>query len=87
MLTPQEQQIDQALQQNLTALKDSVSDLLAAVILLVIAFFSILHGVLRVVFAGLGLLLWALALLNVWLYSLRAWAVSRSSSSLHDRSF
>lgn len=76
-------EIDGALHANLAALKEGFFDLLAALVLLFIAVFSILHAVLRMVFAGLGLLLWSLALLIVFLYWLRAWAVARSSSSVH----
>jgi hypothetical protein len=75
--------IDSALHSNLDALKEGFFDLLGALVLLFIAVFSIVHAVLRMVFAGLGLLLWSLALLIVLLYWLRAWAVARSSSSVH----
>ncbi len=49
------------------------------------AFFSLVHAVVRIVFAFLGLVLWALALLIMFLYWLRSWAVSRSASTLHGR--
>jgi hypothetical protein len=76
-------EIDSALHSNLDALKEAFFDLLAALVLFLIAICSIVHAVLRMVFAGLGLLLWSLALLIVFLYWLRAWAVGRSSSSVH----
>lgn len=77
-------EIDTALSSNLAALKDAFLDLLAALILCLVAGFSLVHAVLRIAFAFLGLLLWSFALLIVGLYRLRAWAVSRSSSSLHS---
>jgi hypothetical protein len=76
-------EIDSALHSNLDALKEAFFDFLGALVLLLIAICSIAHAVLRMVFAGLGLLLWSLALLIVFLYWLRAWAVARSSSSVH----
>ncbi len=76
-------EIDSALHFNLAALKEGFFDLLAALVLFLIAICSIAHAVLRMVFAVLGLLLWTLALLIVFLYWLRAWAVGRSSSSVH----
>lgn len=76
-------EIDTALASNLAALKDAFLDLLAALVLCLVAVFSLVHAVLRIAFAGLGLLLWSLALLIVGLYNLRAWAVKKSSSSLH----
>ena len=74
-------EIDAALHSNLAALKEGIFDFLAALVLFVIAIVSIAHSVLRMMFAGLGLLLWSLALLIVFLYWLRAWAVAWSSSS------
>jgi hypothetical protein len=62
--------------------KEGVFDLLVALILCVIAVVSLFHAGLRMVFAVLGLVLWSLALLTVFLYWLRSWAVARSSSSL-----
>ncbi len=76
-------EIDSALHANLNTLKEGFFDLLAALVLLVIGAFSVIHAVLRMAFALLGLVLWAVALLIMALYWLRAWAVSRSSSSLH----
>lgn len=87
MLTPQEQQIDFALQANVAALRDSLFDLLAGLLLVVIALVSIVHSIFRIMFSSLGLVLWALGLLTIWLYSIRGWAVSRSSSSLHRWQF
>ncbi len=78
-----EQEIDMALQTNLIALRDALLDVLAALILIVTSLFSLLHAVLRVVFALLGLFLWAIALLITFLFWLRAWSVSRSSNTLH----
>jgi hypothetical protein len=75
--------IDTALASNLAALKDAFLDLLAALILALVAGFSLIHAVIRIAFSFLGLMLWTFALLIVGLYWLRAWAVSRSSSSLH----
>ena len=87
MMTPTTriEEIDAALHANLSALKDAFLDLLAAVVLCIIACCSLLHAVLRIAFAVLGLLLWALALLITFLYWLRSWAVSRSASTLHGR--
>jgi hypothetical protein len=82
MIVPQ-QEITAALDANLVTLHDGFFDLLAALILVVTALFSCIHAIVRIVFALLGLLMWALALLITWLYWLRAWAVSRSTSSLH----
>jgi len=76
-------EIDTALASNLAALKDAFLDLLAALVLCLVAGFSLVHAVLRIAFAFLGLLLWVFALLIVGLYWLRAWLASRSSSSLH----
>jgi hypothetical protein len=76
-------EIDTALHANLTALIDSFRDLGAALVLCLVAGFSLVHAVLRIVFAALGFLLWALALLIIFLYWLRAWTVKNSSSSLH----
>ena len=76
-------EIDVALEQNLTSLKEGLLDLLASLILCMIALCSVVHAVFRLVFAFLGLLLWSLALVVTFLYWLRSWAVSRSSSSLH----
>jgi hypothetical protein len=83
MLTPIEKEVDRALEENLRALKEALLDMLAGLALVLIALVSLLHSVVRVVFAGLGLVLWALALLNVGLHGLRGWIVSRSASSLH----
>jgi hypothetical protein len=82
MMIPQ-QEITAALGTNLATLRDGLFDLLAALILVLTALFSCLHAVVRIVFAGLGLLLWSLALLITFLYWLRAWVVSRSASTLH----
>jgi 4-hydroxybenzoate polyprenyltransferase len=78
-----EQEIEGALQQNLRTLGEAFLDLLAALILVVIVAVSLTHALLRIVFAVLGLLLWTGALIITALYWLRAWSVSRSSSSLH----
>lgn len=78
-----EPDIDAALQANLTALREALFDLLAALILVFISVFSLLHASLRILFAVLGLLLWSVALLITFLYWLRAWSVSRSSSTFH----
>jgi hypothetical protein len=84
MMIPQ-QEITAALNTNLATLRDGFFDLLAALILVLTALFSCVHAILRMLFAFLGLLLWSLALLITFLYWLRAWAVSRSSSTLHGR--
>ena len=84
MMIPQ-QEINAALNMNLATLRDGFFDLLAALVLVLTALFSCLHAVLRMVFAVLGLLLWSLALLITFLYWLRSWLASRSSSSLHGR--
>jgi hypothetical protein len=85
LLSPQEQAIDNALHANLTALKEGFLDFLAGLLLCIIALISVLHAVIRMLFAGLGLLLWSLALSLTFLYWLRDWAVSRSASSIHRR--
>jgi hypothetical protein len=79
------QEIDAALQANLTALREAFCDLLAALIMIIISLLSFLHAVLRVVFATLGLLLWTIALVITLLYGARSWAVSQSTSTLHRR--
>jgi 4-hydroxybenzoate polyprenyltransferase len=79
------QAIESALQQNLKTLGEAFLDLLAALILVLIVVFSLVHAFLRIVFAVLGLLLWVGALLITFLYWLRAWSVARSTSSLHKR--
>ncbi len=78
-----EQEIERALQQNLQSLGEALLDLLAALILVVIVVVSLAHALVRIAFAVLGLLLWVGALAIMALYWLRAWAVSRSASSLH----
>jgi hypothetical protein len=83
MLQAQIAGIDTALASNLAALKDAFLDLLAALVLCLVAGFSLVHAIIRIVFAFLGLLLWVFALLIVGLYWLRAWLASQSSSSLH----
>ncbi len=85
LLTPQEQAIDNALHTNLITLKEGFLDFLAGVLLCIIALVSVLHAVIRMLFAGLGLLLWSLALFLTFLYWLRAWVVSRSSTTIHRR--
>ncbi len=77
------QEIERALQQNLQSLVEALLDLLAALLLVVIVVLSLAHALVRIAFAGLGLLLWAGALAITALYWLRAWSVSRSTSSLH----
>lgn len=76
-------EIDSALHSNLAALKEAFFDFVAALVLFLIAIVSIAHAVIRMAFAVLGLLLWSLALLIVFLYWLRSWAIARSSSSVH----
>jgi hypothetical protein len=76
-------EIDIALHANLGALKEGFFDFVAALVLFIIAIFSIVHAVLRMLFAFLSLVLWSLALLIVFLYWVRSWAVARSSSSIH----
>lgn len=83
LLTSTEKEIDAALRTNGAALKESLLDLLAALILCVIAVVSLVHAGARFVYAVLGLLLWSLALFVTFLYWLRSLAVARSSSSLH----
>jgi hypothetical protein len=85
MIVPQ-QEIHAALDMNLATLRDGFFDLLAALVLMLTALFSCLHAVVRMLFALLGLFMWALALLITFLYWLRAWAISRSASSLHGGS-
>jgi hypothetical protein len=82
IFTQREQEIDSALWSNLAALKASFFDLLAALILCVIAAVSLAHAIVRVTFAVLGLLIWSLALLVVFLYWLRDCALARSSNPL-----
>jgi len=82
-LPAQEQEIESALRQNLQSLGEALLDLLAALILVVIVVFSLAHALCRIAFATLGLLLWVGALTITFLSWLRAWSVSRSSSSLH----
>lgn len=84
-LLPIEQEIDASLRTNLTSLREALFDLLAAIILIIIAVISFFHALTRVTFAALGLLLWAIALLITFLYWLRGWAVARSTSSLHHQ--
>lgn len=84
-LSPLEQKIDNALYSNLGGLLDALCDLLAALVLAVIASLCLLHAGLRIAFGFLALLLWVVALLVKGLYWVRAWAVSRSSSSLHRK--
>lgn len=86
MMVVPRQEIDTALNANLATLRDGFFDLLAALILVMTALFSCVHAIVRMVFAALGLFMWALALLITFLYWLRAWAVSRSASSLHGSS-
>src|SRR5436305_11690327 len=82
-LSPQDQQIDAALHANLRALKEGFFDLLAALVLALVVVVSLIHAGLRMSFAILGLLLWAVALIVIFLYWLRSLCVARSSSSLH----
>jgi hypothetical protein len=77
------QEIEGALQQNLQALFEAFMDLLAALIFVLIAGFSLIHALFRILFAVTGLVLWVIALLITALYGLRALVVSRSTSSLH----
>jgi hypothetical protein len=84
-LFPTDQEIDAALRANFTSFVEAWCDLLAALILLLISLFSILHAVLRMVFAVVGLFMWAVALFVKFLYWLQSWAVARSSSTLHRR--
>lgn len=85
LTTPLEQEIEAALLFHLKSLRDGFLDLLAALILAVIALVSVGHAILRIAFALAGLLLWSVALLILLLYGLRSLAVSRSSSSIHRR--
>jgi hypothetical protein len=78
-----DQQIDAALQMNLTTLKEAFFDWLAALVLALVAVVSLCHATLRIGFAILGLLLWSLALFVVFLYWVRSLCVAQSSSSLH----
>ena len=80
-----EQEIDEALQQNLRSLGEAFADLLAALLLVLICACSLVHAALRIVFAVAGLLLWVVALLLTLLYWLRAWSVRRSSVTTHRR--
>ncbi len=82
MIVPQ-QEISEALQANLATLRDSWFDLLAALLLVVIALCSCVHALVRVLFGLCGLVLWSLALLITWLYWLRSWAVAHSANSVH----
>jgi hypothetical protein len=77
--------IDTALASNLAALKDAFLDLLAALVLCLVAGFSVIHALIRVVYAFLGLLLWVFALLLTGLYWLRAWLASHKSSFQYER--
>jgi hypothetical protein len=83
MLVPHDL-INSALDTHVAALRDGLLDVLAALVLLLVALCSLVHALIRVVSAGLGLLLWVVALLITFLYWLRAWAVARSTSSLHQ---
>jgi ABC-type dipeptide/oligopeptide/nickel transport system permease subunit len=85
MSIQQRLEIDAALWANLAALHDGWFDLFAVLILVLTALFSCLHAFVRIAFAFLGLALWTLALLITFLYWLRFWAVSRSSSTLYGR--
>jgi hypothetical protein len=76
-------EIDAALSANIQTLVEGALDVLAALILLLIGLVGLVHGLLRMMSGALGLLLWSLALFITFLYSLRAWAIARSSSSLH----
>ena len=76
-------EIESALQTNLATLKDGLYDLLASLVLVIIALLSFVHATTRIMFAVLGLLLWSLALLITFLYWLRAWATSRASNTIH----
>ena len=84
-LSPLDQEINSALQSNLLAMKEAFLDLLAGVILCLTGLFSVFHAVVRLIWAGLGLLLWALALFLTFLQWLQAWVVARSSSTVHRR--
>jgi hypothetical protein len=86
LLSPTERKIDAALETNITASIESVLDLLAALLLCIIAVLSLAHAVVRLAFALLGWLLWCLALLVTGLYWCRSWLASKSSSSLHSPS-
>jgi len=84
LLSSQERQIEEALEVNLQAMKEAFVDLLAGLVLVVIVVVSLLHSVVRLVFVGLGLVLWALALLHVILSALRSWFVAQSIHSIHQ---
>lgn len=86
-MTPLDQQIDAALHLNLDMLKAGFFEFLAALLLIVIAVFSLFGSVVRMTVACLGLLLWAVALFVTFLSWLRSKAVAHSSlykSFRHD---
>ncbi len=84
LMTPLEQQIDAALNLNLAMLKAGFFECLAALLLLLIAALSLFCSVVRMVAAGLGLLLWAVALFVTFLSWVRGLALSRTSSIQRD---
>lgn len=85
-LLPIEKQIDDELHKNVAELQAALFELLAALLLFLTAFISIIHGILRTAKAALDLLLWAVALLITFLYWLHYRAVSKSfQSPSHER--
>lgn len=84
MITPYDHQHDEinaAMQMHLSTLHDAFFDFLAAIIAVLLGITSILHAVIRIAYAGIGLLIWTLGLWMIALQSLRAKCVARSSTS------
>lgn len=77
----QTKQIDAAMALHISTLHDAAFDGLGALLNILIGLFSLLHALVRVSYALVGLATWTLGVWIISLQSFHAWCVSKSSTS------
>lgn len=79
--TQQQHDIDAAMAAHLQTLRDACFDMLAALLTIFLGFISLIHAIVRVVYALVGLTVWTLGVWIIALQALQTQCIQRSSSS------
>lgn len=77
--------IDAVLSGHLGAMRDSLLDMIAALLTVIIGLFSLAHGIIRFTYNLVGVVVWACGVLLMGLNALKERCVARTSSSVFLR--
>jgi hypothetical protein len=79
--TQQHNEIEQAMKMHIATLHDAGVDLLVALQTILLGFFSLVHAIVRIAYASIGFVVWALGVWLVALQYFRAKTIEKSSTS------